>query len=379
MSTVHARISTNRCMKYAHGLPSPDAIRSFRAPNSSLAYCVAENQSHVLESLRKGKFAWLAHKNQHTSHAFNFQAKLNLQAMPCFVYSNSLRKQKTARAPHTTELFGGGNFPPSTDLTRPLRSACTPHTATHPACPLILPMATPLPPSPPPAPQPIPSAAPPIRRLKRIRFNASWDLILLKTVSAIESHVAPLGDTQRRFEECLDLFLSSAPGASLDGVQLPTGKTLIENLRKFISDHRAPTKSNARASGITEVRGERKQLLYDLILEMDEDEEHRHAERNEKSEKDRKLLAAGVEIREKTLRRSANEKKDDGVVDFVADSVSVCLYPDRRPGSGHKRKHRVTVDSDDEEKEMMIEDLRVGRGISEKQLQVEEARLGIVA
>ena len=58
MSTVHARIAADRCVKYAHGLPSPDHIRSFRARNRSLAYCVAENvssarlaaenQSHVL-------------------------------------------------------------------------------------------------------------------------------------------------------------------------------------------------------------------------------------------------------------------------------------------------------------------------------------------
>ena len=118
----------------------------------------------------------------------------------------------------------------------------------------------------------------------------------------------------------------------------------------MISDHRALTKSNARASGITEVRGEREQRLEDLILEIDEDEEHRRADRNEKSEKGRKLLAAGVEIGEKALRRSTSEKKDDGVVDLVGESASIFVSPDRRPGSGRKRKHRVTVDSDEEEK-----------------------------
>ena len=43
MSTVHAKIAADRCAKYANVLPSPDAIRSFRARNRSLAYRVAEN------------------------------------------------------------------------------------------------------------------------------------------------------------------------------------------------------------------------------------------------------------------------------------------------------------------------------------------------
>ena len=122
--------------------------------------------------------------------------------------------------------------------------------------------------------------------------------MLLKTFSATESHVAPFGDLQRRFEECLDLFLSRAPGASLDCVELSTWKTLNDSFKKVISDYRTLSKSNARASGIAEVRGEREQILDDLILEIDEDEEHRRSYRNEKSEKDRKLLAVGVEIRE---------------------------------------------------------------------------------
>ena len=33
MSTVHAKIAADRYAKYANGLPSPDAIRSFRARN----------------------------------------------------------------------------------------------------------------------------------------------------------------------------------------------------------------------------------------------------------------------------------------------------------------------------------------------------------
>lgn len=69
---------------------------------------------------------------------------------------------------------------------------------------------------------------------------------------------------------------------------------LNDRFKKVIFDHRALTKSNALASSIVEVRGEREQLLDDLILEIDGDEEHRRVDRNEKSEKDRKLLAAGV-------------------------------------------------------------------------------------
>ena len=58
MSTVHAKISADRCARYANGLLSPDAICSFRARNRFLAYRVAknvsgarlaaENQSHIM-------------------------------------------------------------------------------------------------------------------------------------------------------------------------------------------------------------------------------------------------------------------------------------------------------------------------------------------
>eukprot|EP00171_Calliarthron_tuberculosum_P009715 IDg9715t1 len=72
-------------------------------------------------------------------------------------------------------------------------------------------MATPFSPSSLQVTQSGPSAAPPTRRLKWMRFNTSWDLILQKTVSAVEAHLAHFGDGQRRFEECLIFFLSSAP------------------------------------------------------------------------------------------------------------------------------------------------------------------------
>ena len=93
----------------------------------------------------------------------------------------------------------------------------------------------------------------------------------------------------------------------------------------MISDHRELSNSNARTSGITEINGEREQLLDDLILEIDGDEEHRRPDGNEKSETDRTLLAAGVEICEKALRRRAKEKKNDGVVDLVG-SLRLFVY-----------------------------------------------------
>ena len=88
-------------------------------------------------------------------------------------------------------------------------------------------------------------------------------------------------------------------------------------------------RSNAAASGIIEIRGEREVLLDDIVLKMDEWAEQRRTEREEKTEFDKRLQGAGEEMREKDLNRvSPNDGKDDS----PSDGLVV------------RHKHRISVD-----------------------------------
>lgn len=53
--------------------------------------------------------------------------------------------------------------------------------------------------------------------------------------------------------------------------------TILEDtewpFQKLLEEHRTVRQHNERATGITEDYGEREQLLYDLLLEVDEHEE----------------------------------------------------------------------------------------------------------
>ncbi|PXF39883.1 hypothetical protein BWQ96_10406 [Gracilariopsis chorda] len=103
-----------------------------------------------------------------------------------------------------------------------------------------------------------------------MRFSSASDLLLLKPVTALDAHVAPHGRIQFRFEEAMDIFISSAPARAFNTVFTMTWKTLIDQFKKILCEHRAATNKNAVSSGIIEVQGERETLLDDVILEVDE-------------------------------------------------------------------------------------------------------------
>lgn len=52
------------------------------------------------------------------------------------------------------------------------------------------------------------------------------------------------------------------------------GKMSRDRMKKFVSDHRVAVSNNTMEFGIAEVRGERKLLLDDVLLEIYECEEN---------------------------------------------------------------------------------------------------------
>ena len=126
---------------------------------------------------------------------------------------------------------------------------------------------------------------------------------------AVDGHRTQHCQFQAKYEEALQLFLTSAPEGCFDTVTSPTCKTLSDRFKKILSDHRLAARDNAAASGIIEVRGERELLLDDFVLEIDEWSEQRRDERDEKTEFDKRLQNAGEEMRDRALNRCRTGKK----------------------------------------------------------------------
>lgn len=176
---------------------------------------------------------------------------------------------------------------------------------------------------------------------------------------SVDAHLAPHGATQARFEEALALFLSSAPSGGLQNVCAPSWKTLNDRFKKVISDHRLAVRNNAAASGIIEVRGEREQLLDDIVLAMDEWEEKRRSERDARTELDKRLMEAGEEIRSRAVAR-----KDGDASDKSPSEIR----------KGRKRR-AIAVESDDEEEDIIGEHIAARNEMEQKRFKVEEDRL----
>jgi len=200
-----------------------------------------------------------------------------------------------------------------------------------------------------------PAHGPGSARKKRTRFSAAWDVLLLKAVTAVDAHIAPHGEAQARFEEALTIFLSSGPPGGFDAVCTPTWKTLSDRFKKVLCDHRQAVRNNAVASGIIEVRGERETLLDDVVLEVDELDEKRRTERDERTELDNRLLAAGEDVRARALGRRIVEEAEE----------------ERKT----RKRRSVAVDSDSDEQDIIGEHIEARREMDVKRTRLDEDRL----
>jgi len=69
--------------------------------------------------------------------------------------------------------------------------------------------------------------------LRRFRFSAEADLLLLKAVSRANAHVAQWGRKEEQFEEALKIFLNATQGTLLDGYH-PSGRTLADRFKRIL-------------------------------------------------------------------------------------------------------------------------------------------------
>lgn len=86
-------------------------------------------------------------------------------------------------------------------------------------------------------------------------------------------------------------------------IQKPNAKMVNDRFTRFIAKRRDAVKENTISSGIIEQYGEKKQILDDVILEMDENAEMLNAEKEKTSEDEKKLDNADEAIRDLALSR----------------------------------------------------------------------------
>ncbi|PXF41520.1 hypothetical protein BWQ96_08776 [Gracilariopsis chorda] len=201
----------------------------------------------------------------------------------------------------------------------------------------------------------VPRSTPSLAKKKRIRFTEAWDLLLLKAVTASDAHVAPHGKTGKRFEQALKLFLDAAPSSQLVDITRPVPKTLRDRFTTIVEKRRVEVRGTAAASGIVEKRGQREELLDDVILAMDEEQERKNALINERTEKEKQLNDAGEAIRAKAVTRMQKQQREDREEDCGASDSDKSS-----PVAFKKVRKRVfSTDSDDDEKDAIQEEIKL--------------------
>ena len=226
----------------------------------------------------------------------------------------------------------------------------TPQTTNHPTCLNSL--------SPPRTfsvvPLPSVSTPTPQNGTRRFRFTGQLDLGLSKSVMTVGAHSAPWGKTQCFFEKKFEALVVSAEFRATEGLGLPTWKTLSDRFRKLTADRKIENSHTAGASGIVEVYGERQQLLDDILLEIKEIGEEDRAEKEKKTEEDRRIQRAGENMRDSAMKRQERRKS----------SLS--------PGA----QDRGSI-SDHEDIQLLKKDIQTRKDMDAAQLKIQEKRLCI--
>lgn len=196
----------------------------------------------------------------------------------------------------------------------------------------------------------------------RIRFNASLDLLLCKAVLETGAHAPPVHGKTKLMAQTCEIFLRALPARIRDQYAEPKGKTVYDRFELLVKNRRSEDKKTAAASGISEERMEMHELLDDMILQRDELYETRRKDREERTASDKRLDDAGKEVRSRAMSRMSSE------MDEVSSTDG---------GTSKKARKVVTLESDDEELELLRESIKERRENELKRMKIEEARLNL--
>lgn len=202
---------------------------------------------------------------------------------------------------------------------------------------------------------------------RRIRFNTSLDILLLQSVMLAGAHIAKHGAMQKSFEDACLQFMKNAPRYLITEATKPSWKTVNDRFKKLVSERRAENNHNMTLSGITEVVGEREQLLDDIIHRMDEANEVVSAEKEERSQHEKRMTEAAEEIRRFATSRTVSDSTSTG--DGTPQSST------RSPSSRKQKRRIFGYESDEEDRNMLNRAISDRTEFEKKKIKLEEERL----
>lgn len=198
-------------------------------------------------------------------------------------------------------------------------------------------------------------------KLKRFTYNQTYDLLLVKSVREKDAHKAPHGKKGEVFDAVRECFLRAMPATVFGRLETPSVKSLRDRYTRLEEKRREAVKKHQGESGNTEEVGEVDQLLDDLILERDEWEEDVREAREERTVREKDLVAAGEAIRECAVSRKRRNTADDN-----EDSPSMVTT---------KGKRAREDDFVEEVSTCMMESVRRQRETDDTKLDLESRRL----
>eukprot|EP00171_Calliarthron_tuberculosum_P001549 IDg1549t1 len=132
------------------------------------------------------------------------------------------------------------------------------------------------------------TSAAPRPKSKRFRFNAEFELVLLRAVEDTGAHLLEYGQGEALFEKVLEKFVSSHEYFAKENNAGPGGLIPPKLKTEF---------------------GEREQLLDTIIEEMDSKAEQDRVEKDAKQARELHLQKSGVNVRDIALKRMSEEEK----------------------------------------------------------------------
>lgn len=200
----------------------------------------------------------------------------------------------------------------------------------------------------------------------RFRFTTELDLLLCKAVSEKGAHAPPVNEKTKLMQEACMIFITALPTRTREKYVEPKGKTINDRFELLVTNRRREDGKTRAASGISEERKELDELLDDLILRRDEVLEARRKQADEKTALDKRLDDAAKDIRSKAMyRKTADETKDGSEKSEHGEERS------------KKKRKVVTLDSDDEELELLRESIAERRENERKKMEIDQQRLDL--
>lgn len=193
----------------------------------------------------------------------------------------------------------------------------------------------------------------------RFRFSTETDLLMCKAVMETQAHTPAHNQKTRLMNETCVVFINCLPRRVRELYSDPKGKTLSDRFELIVKQRREENATNRAASGISEEQTELNILLDDLIHQRDEFDEVRRKENDKRTEKEKRLDTASKSIREHATKKMGGRRAQEEGSD------------------GRQRKVRrvATVDSGDDEFELLKEIIEERRENERRRLEIESKRL----